>query len=156
MTRDSDMPDESNRYDGAPAPPKPSPERPSRKEIRNAHRDALAKAGCSRCDEDHPDNLDFYYPLTPSCRAMQKRPDSFALCDDCAAERAPDYATKMLEEARKGDADLAVVYACGVVSRHTIDRQTDSDGRPLPGIPNASIAARHRCGENIERVEFFE
>lgn len=137
---------------------------PSKEEAKKMHRDYLAREGCARCDECDPDNLDRYGILQPSCSGVQSPPEpDVVLCDDCEEERPDSFVEGRLEEEReRGEADVAVVYECGLVGVHEreVPTQTSPDGEEIP-VPYANANASvlmwcERCGATVDRVVYLD
>lgn len=140
------LPDEANRYDGAPAPSKPTPAMPGKEEL---HRNKQ----CESCGERKP-SAQPAERLYPDCTARQAPREPFkTLCAECCVDREYDcYVEKRLSE---GTYDLAVVYECGNVetyrfSRPMVDGPGDGEKIPHPhAAPSAEVNGRCPCGSEI-------
>lgn len=153
MTRD--LPDEANRYDGAPAPKK---EQDVSVEAAKAEAaEAMRNATCDHCDadEDYHDMVTRPSGYDHNCPASQHpNPRPVLLCEQCDASHNPEE--EYVARFRDRD-DVYVRYGCGIVrSTDEPDLDTvdvDGERQTLPGQNTSPVAPTHcECGEPITGV----
>lgn len=164
----NNMPSESNRYDGAPAPRRNAGV--SIGDARALAEEQKRRASCDHCDHDNWEDLKMVSSVyTHDCRRSQAPdPDPIYLCSDCQEDHNPeeDYVQRF----RDRD-DTYVRYDCGIIrgtrepDLETIEDEQQvgwtDDGEPImetveipiPGQdPSPLIATTCECGAEIDEV----